>query len=40
MKQRNVGAGGKTDSVSGPVLEQNEMGTIHDLGTVGWPTCR
>ena len=40
MKQRNVGAGGKTDFVSGPVLEQNEMVAIHYLATVDWPTCR
>ena len=40
MKQRNVGAGGKTDFVSGPVLEKNEMVAIHDLATVSWPTCR
>ena len=40
MKQSNVGAGGKNDFVSGPVIEQNEMVAIHDLATVGWPTCR
>ena len=40
MKQRNVGAGGKTDFVSGPVLEQNEMVATHDLATVGWPAYR
>ena len=40
MKQRNIGADGKTDFVSGPVLEQNEMVAVHDLATVGWPTYR
>ena len=40
MKQRDVGAGGKNYFVSGPVIEQNEMVAIHDLATVGWPTCR
>ena len=36
----NVGAGGKNDFVTGPVLEQNEMVAIHDLAPVGRPTCR
>ena len=40
IKRRNVGAGGNTDFVSGSVLGQNEMVAIHDLATVGWPTCR
>ena len=40
MKQRNDDAGGKNDFVSGPVIEQNEKVAIHDLATVGWPTCR
>ena len=40
MKRRNVGAGGHTDFVSGPVLEQNELVAIHDLAMVGWPNCR
>ena len=40
IKRRNVRVGGNTDFVSGPVVGQNEIVAIHDLATVGWPTCR